>query len=219
MELLTYTEAAQLAGLTNKTIQRHVKRGTLLAVDTPVGRRIPRSALAPYIGLGGQAGISKDRTAEDRQHPTGPPAEDREGSTATGQKDTEGSTRTAEDSGAHLSPSVPLAAHLSAIDLAKTQLDYLQRIAEAAQQEALKESRARMALELQLGQYQRALSESADSLAEARARYQHLEAAAVVPVESPAAPVQNLESLKTGSPPKRGFRHRLGRWLLGENTG
>mgnify|MGYP003375219961 CR=1 FL=1 len=51
MELLTYTEAARLAGLTNKTIQRHVKRGTLAVVDTPVGRRIPREELDPYLGL------------------------------------------------------------------------------------------------------------------------------------------------------------------------
>ena len=220
MELLTYTEAAQLAGLTNKTIQRHVKRGTLLAVDTPIGKRIPRAALAPYLGLqkdrGGQAQAG---LAEDTQHPAG-----------TLEANREGMERTTEDSKANLSPSVPLAAHLSAMDLAKTQLDYLQRVAENAQQEVMKEARARMALELQIGQYQRALSEQADSLAEERAGRRAAEewrlaaeASATAEASSmvvPAVPDRALSDLKTDMPtPKRGWGQRLGRWLLGDKTG
>ena len=106
--------------------------------------------------------------------------------------------------------SVPASVHLEALKLVGL-----------LHQEAIKSERARMALEAQLGQYQRALSESADSLAEERARRQaaELSAAVVVSPESSPAPAANLEGLKTGSAPKRGFRARLGRWLLGEQTG
>lgn len=107
--------------------------------------------------------------------------------------------------------SVPASVHLEAL-----------KMVGLLHQEALKAERARMALELQLGQYQRAMAEQAESLAEERAIRQHLEAAAVVPesvTESPAPASSSLESLKTGSAPKRGFRARLGRWLLGESTG
>lgn len=70
MDLLTYTEAAELTGLANKTIQRHVKKGLLAVVETPVGKRIPRSALAPYLGLkrdsGGQGQGHPAEEAEER---------------------------------------------------------------------------------------------------------------------------------------------------------
>lgn len=203
MDLLTYTEAAQLTGLTNKTLQRHVKRGTLLAVDTPVGKRIPREALAPYLGLQktcrgqGQGGI------EETSQPQGDPPQ-------TACEDLAGRGK---DDGAQGSLSVPLAAHLSALDLAKTQIEYLQRVAEEAQ-------RGRSALEAELGKYSRVLAEQAESLAEERAWRKHLEATAAMVAPENNTPALDIGDLKADLPTaKRGFRYRLGRWLLGSETG
>lgn len=71
---------------------------------------------------------------------------------------------------------VPLQAHLSALELAKSQLERTQswldeergRV-EFAQQMVLQAERSKIALEVQLSQYQRVLSEQAESLAEERA--------------------------------------------------
>lgn len=65
--------------------------------------------------------------------------------------------------------SVPLEAHLAALELAGKQID---RLSDQCQEERLRANQAerfKMALEGQLAQYQRALSESAESLAQERA--------------------------------------------------
>lgn len=95
------------------------------------------------------------------------------------------------------------------------QIAYLQRQAEEAQSQALAAERAKMASEIQIGQYQRVLAEQAESLAEERAWRQAalLQAATVVPEVS--APT--LSDLKTDTKtPKRGFDWRPWRWFRGE---
>ena len=218
MELLTYTEASEITGLTNKTLQRHVKRGILVAVETPVGKRIPREALTPYLGLQRDSEGQDEGTPEkDTQESTGVPMEDRRDQGKTPDPARGDAPRTAEDWRGQESPSVPLAAHLSALDLARAQLEYLQRQAEEAQHQALVAERAKMALELQLGQYQRVLAEQAESLAEERARRKHLETSIK---ETTLPEVLNVSDLKIDiQTPKRGFRQRLSRWLFGEKTG
>lgn len=208
MELLTYTEAAELTGLTNKTLQRHVKKGILEAIETPVGKRIPRSALEPYMGLrkdsGGQAQGEPD---EDTETPEGPVLEDFEDVSET-PRDTQVLT-------------VPLAAHLAALDLARVQLDYLQRQAEESQRVALQAERAKYSLEAQLGQYQRVLAESAESLAEERAMRLAAEARTLelAANESTPAAAPTLVAPLTDTPTKRrGWGSRLKVWLLGQNA-
>jgi len=208
MELLTYTEAAELTGLTNKTLQRHVKKGILEAIETPVGKRIPRSALEPYMGLrkdsGGQAQGEPD---EDTETPEGPVLEDFEDVSET-PRDTQVLT-------------VPLAAHLAALDLARVQLDYLQRQAEESQRVALQAERAKYSLEAQLGQYQRVLAESAESLAEERAMRLAAEARTLelAANESTPAAAPTLVGPLIDTPTKRrGWGSRLKVWLLGQNA-
>ena len=222
MELLTYTEAAELTGLTNKTLQRHVKKGVLEVIETPVGKRIPRSALEPYMGLrkdsGGQAQGAPD---EDTQTLHGHVWEDFE--------DVSETTRDSEAQTIPRSPSegstVPLAAHLAALDLAKTQLEYLQRQAEDSQRMALQAERAKYSLEAQLSQYQRVLAESAESLAEERAMRLVAEAkASQLPANEPKIDTleeksADLMATIAASPTKRrGWGSRLKVWLLGEKA-
>lgn len=216
MELLTYTEAAELTGLTNKTLQRHVKRGILEVVETPVGKRIPREALEPYLGLRRDSqGQGEEETDEDSE---GPP------------EASEGQVGTVEDDqaqGVPDSPSeslmIPLAAHLAALDLAKTQLEYLQGQAAEAQRVAMQAERAKYSLEAQLAQYQRVLAESAESLAEERAMRLAAEAKAF---EVPGSPQDDLSVPQAAAPiivdtptKRRGWGSRLKVWLLGERTG
>ena len=226
MELLTYTEAAELTGLTNKTLQRHVKKGALEAIETPVGKRIPRSALEPYMGL----------RRDSRGQAEGEPDEDTE--TLQGQvfEDVEDVPETTRDSEAQTIPrspsegsTVPLAAHLAALELARTQLEYLQRQAEDSQRIALQAERAKYSLEAQLSQYQRVLAESAESLAEERAMRLVAEAHAsqlaaneskteALEESTPAA--SGLVATIAASPSKRrGWGNRLRVWLLGEKAG
>lgn len=224
MELLTYTEAAELTGLTNKTIQRHVKKGALEVVETPLGKRILRSALEPYLGLRrdseGQGQEDPDEDTETRQGHVFEEGEDVPGTA----KDSLGHT-------VHYGPyegvSVPLSAHLAALDLAKTQLEFLQRQAEESQKVAMQAERAKYSLEAQLAQYQRVLAESAESLAEERAMRLVAEAkAADVPVSPsndlgvPVLPVDLSSPVLLDTPTRRrGWGSRLKGWLLGEKTG
>jgi len=203
MELLTYSEAAALTGLTNKTLQRHVKKGLLQAVETPVGKRLSRESLTPYLGL---------RRDNEEQGRTGtlrssdPQAEplDLAQETLAG---------TGKPSAATDGLSVPLSAHLAALDLARVQLEHLQRQAEEAQRQVLSAERAKMSLEVQLGQYQRVLAEQAESLAEERAKRLTLEAKGVTP-ELPAVELKMDTTASQG-----GWGQRVKRWLRWERTG
>lgn len=217
MDLLTYTEAAELTGLANKTIQRHVKKGLLAVVETPVGKRIPRSALAPYLGLkrdsGGQGQGHPAEEAEERFETSESPPEEQAGPETPRQ----GQTWSPEGL------SVPLSAHMAALDLARTQMESLQRIVDESQRQleeshrvALSAERAKLSLEVQLGQYQRVLAEQAESLAEERAR--RLAAESKIQ-EPPVAPVPEVE-LKVATPVRaQGWGQRLRGWLLGTKTG
>lgn len=224
MELLTYTEAAELTGLTNKTIQRHVKKGALEVVETPLGKRIPRSALDSYLGLRRD---SEGQGLEDPHEDT----ETLQGHVFEEVEDVPGTAKDSPGQAVHDGPyegaSVPLSAHLAALDLAKTQLEFLQRQSEESQRVAMQAERAKYSLEAQLAQYQRVLAESAESLAEERAMRLVAEAkAAEVPVSPsndlvvPALPVDQAPPVLLDTPTRRrGWGSRLKGWLLGEKTG
>ncbi len=175
MELLTFTEAAAFAGVSSKTIHKHVKQGKLAYVDTPLGKRIQKELLLPYRDLLG--------TNENGwEAPGTPEREEKEtfGSTwePVGANQWEGSApeyTVREGEGTSVS-TVPLQAHLSALELAKSQLERTQawldeerERVQLAQHLVLQAERAKIALEVQLTQYQRVLCENAESLAEERA--------------------------------------------------
>jgi len=227
-QLITFSEAAVLTGVSVKSIYRHVAKGRLMAVQTLQGKRIDRDTLTRYLSHAekdvqteengpsqNENAVPSRENAESRPGPGEKSVPTRENGPSSGDK-CEKSVPSGE------SGVVPLAAHLAAIDLARAQLaqvEYYREQADAARHQALAAERARMALELQLGQYQRALSEQADSLAEERAGRLAAEASAMV-VPAVVVPDQALSDLKTDTPtPKRGWGQRLGRWLLGQKTG
>lgn len=112
--------------------------------------------------------------------------------------------------------SVPLAAHLAALELASKQIDRLSEQADRLQIKADQADRMRISLEHQLQQYQAALSTQAESLAEERALRMTLEARQVL--ETKTAPAE-LESLKIDTPAaNKSWGSRVKRWL-GIKTG
>lgn len=109
------------------------------------------------------------------------------------------------------SESVPVQAHLAALEMVNRlhgQLEEERRQREQAE-------RARMAMEWQMQQYRIALSEQAESLAEAQALKRvaeaRLEAAAEVQV--PEAPAVPLEHLKLGKPERKSWGQRVRGWF------
>lgn len=153
MELLTFAEAAQLAKISVKTIYRHTLKGKIEVVETPLGKRIPRTALDPYLDTNGHS-VGKDRTKMDNfgQSP--------------------GLSETVPDSSGQL---VPVSVHLATLELTNRLLQQQDKLHQKLQQE----ERRRLALEYQLQQYQTAISEQADSLAQERACRLALEKAKV----------------------------------------
>ena len=212
-----------MTGLTNKTLQRHVKRGILQAVETPVGKRIPRGALEPYLGLRRDSqGQDEGETGEDTEEPLEDAVEvfEEQVGTVGDKQDTVGPASPSE------SPMIPLAAHLAALDLARTQLEYLQRQAEESQRVAMQAERAKYSLEAQLAQYQRVLSESAESLAEERAMRLAAEAKAAEVPERPSGDPPGTQATSELGPvimdrptKRRGWGSRIKVWLLGERAG
>lgn len=189
MKYLTFTEAAAFTGLSFKTIHKHVKQGKLCCIETPLGKRIAEEALLPYLELKGIDGNDREQIGhpepeqsalnepveislngnkvEQTAHPNTPDRNEVEQSAPAG--------KSGADQGGSF-PSVPLEAHLASMELAREQLERAQRLLEAERKRsdeserlALQAERGRMALEFQLGQYQRALGEQADSLIEERA--------------------------------------------------
>ncbi len=209
MDLLTFNEAAQLAGISVKTIQRHVGRGKLETVDSPMGKRIRKESLAPYVclkkdnpgpeqsvqDLSGTVPDRRSRTTEDVSSTVG---------------DIHGPVRTQADF-------VPLTAHLAALDLAKKAIEKADLRFEA-QAKATEEHRSRaelaerqrMSLEFQLQQYQLALTEQSAVLAEARAEKAAAEARAK---ECAAFALQPAEVSPRVSTPKPSFGQRVKGWL------
>lgn len=175
MELLTFTEAAAFAGVSSKTIHKHVKQGKLAYVETPLGRRIQKELLLPYRNLSGTDGNDREALSSPEWEQEGIVGNTWERSGMPGKEGFAPEATDREHEGTLVS-TVPLQAHLSALELAKSQLERTQswldeergRV-EFAQQMVLQAERSKIALEVQLSQYQRVLSEQAESLAEERA--------------------------------------------------
>ncbi len=149
MELLTFQEAAELAGISVKTVMRHIKCGKITAIETPMGRRIHRTELDPYVQL------KTDRVGREQ---TVPDSVGQVETVATGVLDSAGQSH-----------SVPLEAMTAALDFAERRIAEERSRADENQKRADASERMRFALELSLRQYQTVLGEQADSLALERA--------------------------------------------------
>lgn len=117
--------------------------------------------------------------------------------------------------------SVPLDAHLAALQMAERQLNLAQQQLEEervkrerAQEKAAQEERVRLSLEFQLQKYQMALSEQADSLAEVRALKMAAESR-LLEVERIEAPDLPQAELRIAMPVRRGWAQRLRSWFGG----
>lgn len=218
MRMLTFTEAAEYAGVNVKTIHKHVKQGKLECVSTPFGRRIPEAALAPYRELKGLIDHEEPATASPVREQASAPRINEERHATPQEASPDPGPPTAAvttherpaTSGAFLERSatdvVPLSAHLAALDLIerlhqqveRSQADARADVAEerrrTEQAERTRElaERGRMALEFQLQQYQTALGEQAASLAEERALR--------VAAEARAAELFHVEQAATTTP-------------------
>lgn len=105
--------------------------------------------------------------------------------------------------------SVPLDTHKSALETARLALERLQRIEELAEEQRTRAElaeRQKLALEMELRQYQAALSEQSESLAEARAEKQ----AAELQLAQQLAPPAELLKLESHRPT---FGQRVKGWL------
>lgn len=143
MEFLTFAEAAELAQISVKTIYRHSLKGKIEVVETPLGKRISRTALQPYLDKIGQS-VGQVGTDQDTLRQSG------------------GQVGTDQDT---LGQSVPVSVHLATLELTNRLLQQQERL----QQQLQQEERRRLALEFQIQQYQTAMSDQAESLAEERA--------------------------------------------------
>lgn len=226
---LTLIEAAKLIGVSTQTVRRLIQREVLTAQQSlgPHGLRweIERADLLRYLeetrpGLQPQQPLSS-ADVDHYQHPNNPNTEPQQNPSTElnnpyqpvdhGQQEPQQPLSSPQQP--QHEQSVPLAAHLAALELARAQLDHLQRQAEEAQRMVLHAERAKISLESQLGQYQRVLSEQAESLSEERARRMALEAAKVQ-AEQMALPPLGLPKVEpkiTSSNP--GWGGRLRSWL------
>lgn len=195
MELLTFQEAAELAGVNVKTIHRHVARGKLQPIDTPLGRRLKRTDLDPYRQTRRDSPGQEETQADSVQDSPGP--------------------KTTYPDNVPDSPGpsghVPIEAMKAALEFAERRIAEERIRADEAQRVALAAERAKMSLEVQLNQYQRVLSEQAESLAEERALRMTAEA------RSAALP-EVISKIDTPTR-QRGWGQRLKGWILGEKTG
>lgn len=204
---LTLIEAAKLMGVSTQTVRRLIQREILTARQSvgPHGLRweLDRADLLRYLEVNsrGQQPLST-ASVDPYQHPNNLNSE-------TPQDPNTTSVDHGQQPQHH--QAVPLAAHLAALELARAQLDHLQRQAEEAQRAVLQAERAKISLEAQLGQYQRVLSEQAESLAEERAQRMALEAAKAMVMEMQPIQLPVVEpKVATAAP---GWGGRLRRWL------
>lgn len=218
-ERFTLSEAAELLGVSVPTARRLVFSKKIRAIKVTVGDRkrweIPKSEVfriqheaSSSVGDFTEASVMK-ASDSSLMHSSG----------VFG--------KLASDDLKDASLGVPLEAHLAAIELASKQIDRLHNKSEALQQQVLEaqkkveqSERLRIAMQWQLQQYQSALSDQAESLAEERALRLTLEAQqkSVRSVDLPA----DLNDLKLTSPksdpPKSQWGSRIRRWL-GLKTG
>lgn len=211
---LTLIEAAKLMGVSTQTVRRLIQRELLTAQQSlgPHGLRweIDRTDLLLYLEAtrGGQQPMSTPPVDPYQHHNTPniePPQNPNTEAVDHGQAVDNG-----QQQPQYLDQSVPLAAHLAALELARTQLEHLQRQAEEAQRMVLQAERAKMSLEAQLGQYQRVLTEQAESLAEERAHRMSLEAAKL------STELENLPLPETKpklTPTKRSWGSHIRSWF------
>jgi hypothetical protein len=170
MRYFTIPEAANFVGVNVKTLRKHVREGRIQSVETPVGIRVTEEALLVYAPLRTSPGNADLDHKEPRNAAADHPAPKPEsGANLAGGNETSSSQ------------AVPLAAHLAALEFAARQVDHERERADRAQHRAEQAERSRLALEYQLHQYQAALSEQAESVAEERALRIAAQAAAVTP--------------------------------------
>lgn len=200
MELLTFTEAAAFAGVSSKTIHKHVKQGKLAYVETPLGKRIERERLLPYRNLLGTNGNDWEESALPEMEQEGTVGSDRDPLLESEWEQVTPGDTAREREGTPVS-TVPLQAHLSALEFAKEQLERTQtwldeerQRAQMAQQLVLQAERSKVVLESQLAQYQRVLSEHAESLAEERALRLTFQARSGVSPEADGLREENLRN-------------------------
>lgn len=220
---LTLIEAAKLMGVSSQTVRRLIQREVLAAQQSvgPHGLRweIDRADLLRYLEAtrGGQQPLST-AGVDHYQHPHNPNTDPPQNAHTEVNNPYQPVDHGQQEPQQPLSPpqqdqSVPLAAHLAALELARAQLDHLQRQAEEAQRAVIQAERAKISLEAQLGQYQRVLSEQAESLSEERARRMALEAAKVQ-AEQVALPPLGLPEVEPKiTPSNPGWGGRLRSWL------
>lgn len=201
MDLLTFQEAAELAGINVKTIHRHVARGKLQAIDTPLGRRLKRTDLDPYLQTRRDSEGHKEATFSDSS-----------GQRAT-QSDNAPQSPPMSGQVPPMSGHVPIEAMRAALEFAERRIAEERTRAEDAYRLALTAERTKMSLEVQLSQYQRVLSEQAESLAEERALRIAAEAKSSMPDLPDVPPKIDMPT------PQRGWGQRLKGWFLGSKTG
>ncbi len=164
MKFLTFTEASKAAGVNIKTIRKHVEQGKLICVETPLGKRIPMDALTPYwTGR-------EEATLDHEQEQMGS-----EGEPIRGSVDQERPWSTRDGQEGTSVAAVPLEAHLAMLGFTQSQIERLQSELSVERSRMEQTERVRVTLEVQLGQYQRALAENAESLLEANALRQSAE--------------------------------------------
>ena len=165
MKLLTFTEAAAFAGVSVKTIHKHVKLGKIETVDSPFGRRIAESVLIPYRDFLGARGNTQEPLSDTEQKQSLP--------TETIQEQLGTPERNqvrAEENDRERERSVPLEAHLAALAFAERRILEAQSQLDKERDKAALAMRMQLALEMTLRQHQTVLGEQAESLAEERAR-------------------------------------------------
>lgn len=218
---LTLIEAAKLMGVSTQTVRRLIQREILTAQQShgPHGLRweIERTEILRYLNIN-KAEVQPQQPlstphVSPYQHPnntaTEPPQNNLPEINNPYQRVDHGQH---EPQQPQQEQSVPLAAHLAALELARAQLDHLQRQAEEAQRAVIQAERAKISLEAQLGQYQRVLSEQAESLAEERAHRMALEASKIQAATIQTAPPLPEVELKVATV-RPGWGGRLRRWL------
>lgn len=210
MELLTFQEFADLAGISPKTVQRHVAKGKLQVHETPLGRRLSRTDVDSYLLL--------QPDANGQQETGGPDLSGPGQTTADSVSDSPGQVHEPVQERFHSPDSqlaVPLAAHLAALELAARQLDQERERSDRAQLRMEQAERAKLELQFQLQRYQTVLSEQAESLTEERALRQSVEAKLASTPPTPSEIQSSVEhALSTPAPRKRGFWS----WLRGDRA-
>lgn len=215
---VTLIEAAKFLGVSTQTVRRLIQRKTLTAVQAlgPHGLRweIDKAELLRHLEQHpGQQPLSTG-VVDHRQHHHGNPntQEIDDGQHVdNGQRQPQHTT------------SVPLVAHLAALDLARIQIEHLQGQVDESHRLVLNAERSKMAIETnlqhQVGQYQRILTDHAESLAEERALRIAAELRAAELQAQLSPPATMPEPVITTTTHRRGWGSRLKGWLLGEKTG